>query len=115
MMVRRGGEIWNVNLDPTRGAEMKKRRPCLVVSVDSLESLPLKVVVPVTGWKDHFTGKPWLLKIRPNSKNGLDRVSAVDCLQVRCVAKDRFCTKLGQVHGEMLADVIGAIGLVVGI
>ena len=41
-------EIWMVNLDPTIGAEIKKTRPAIIVSGDSIGTLPLKVIVPVT-------------------------------------------------------------------
>ena len=47
------GEIWQVNLDPTIGAEIQKSRPAVIVSDDSIGILPLKVIVPVTGWKPH--------------------------------------------------------------
>lgn len=42
MTIRRG-EVWIVDLDPTQGDEMRKTRPCLVVSIDSLDTLRLKV------------------------------------------------------------------------
>lgn len=42
------GEVWQVNLDPTIGAEIKKNRPCVIVNRDALARLPLKIVVPLT-------------------------------------------------------------------
>ncbi len=47
-------EIWSINLDPTVGAEMKKSRPALIINVDSLGKLPLKIIAPITDWKDHY-------------------------------------------------------------
>jgi mRNA interferase MazF len=46
------GEIWLVDLDPAVDAEMKKTRPALIMSDDRLGKLPLKVIVPITGWKE---------------------------------------------------------------
>ena len=46
------GEIWLINLDPTIGAEIKKTRPAIIVNDDVLGKLPLKIIVPVTDWKD---------------------------------------------------------------
>lgn len=43
------GEVWEVQLFPQRGAEMKKVRPCVVISGDKIGKLPLKVVVPIRG------------------------------------------------------------------
>ncbi|MDJ1182434.1 type II toxin-antitoxin system PemK/MazF family toxin [Roseofilum sp. BLCC_M143] len=49
------GEIWQVNLDPTLGDEIRKTRPAIVVSANAIGKLPLKLVVPVTDWKTAFT------------------------------------------------------------
>jgi len=56
-------EIWVVNLDPTIGAEIKKRRPCVIVNDDTVGVLPLKIIAPITDYKDkwrirHFNGYP---------------------------------------------------------
>jgi hypothetical protein len=45
------------------------------VSADSLGKLPLKVIVPVTDWKDKFEVAPWMVRIDSNSKNGLERIT----------------------------------------
>ena len=47
-------EIWLVNLDPTRGSEIQKTRPCLIVNADSIGKLPLRVIVPLTDWKERY-------------------------------------------------------------
>ncbi|MDB9317343.1 type II toxin-antitoxin system PemK/MazF family toxin [Nodularia spumigena] len=38
------GEIWLVNFDPTVGAEIKKVRPAVVISSDSVGKLPIKLI-----------------------------------------------------------------------
>ena len=48
------GEVWVVNLDPTIGAEIRKTRPVVVVSSDAMDALPLKLVAPLTEWKDYL-------------------------------------------------------------
>ena len=50
----RKGDVWLINLDPTIGAEIKKTRPAIIVSEDAIGVLPLKVVVPLTDWKDRY-------------------------------------------------------------
>jgi len=54
----RRGEIWLINLDPTVGAEIRKTRPAVIVNDDEVGILPLKVVVPVTEWKDRYAVAP---------------------------------------------------------
>ena len=53
------GEVGRVNLSPTKGAEMRKTRPCVVISSDDIGKLPLKIVVPVTEWKPSFEHIVW--------------------------------------------------------
>jgi len=48
------GEVWIVNLDPTIGSEIKKARPCVIISRDGLGKFPIRVVIPITEWKDHY-------------------------------------------------------------
>ena len=40
------GEIWRVDFNPTKGAEIQKQRPAVVISSDALGKLPLKIVAP---------------------------------------------------------------------
>ena len=49
------GEVWLINLDPTIGAEIRKTRPAIIVNDDQFGILPLKVIVPLTDWKDKVT------------------------------------------------------------
>ena len=57
------GEIWLIDLDPTVGTEMKKTRPGVIVNDDALGKLPLKVVVPLTDWKDKYAAASWIVKV----------------------------------------------------
>src|SRR5690606_6557581 len=57
------GEIWVVNFDPTRGAEIKKPRPARVVSADDIGVLPLRIVVPITQWDASRSNLPWFVPL----------------------------------------------------
>ena len=48
------GEVWLISLDPTVGAEIRKTRPAMIVSEDAIGVLPLRVVVPLTEWKERY-------------------------------------------------------------
>ncbi len=84
------GDIWLVNLDPTIGAEIKKVRPAVVVSSDAIGRLPIKLVAPVTDWKEYFTTNVWHVRVNPDLSTGLTKVSAVDTLQLRGVDQQRL-------------------------
>jgi mRNA interferase MazF len=50
------GEVWRVDLEPTRGAEISKARPCVVINAAGVGRLPLRIVVPITEWDDRYAG-----------------------------------------------------------
>ncbi len=107
------GDIWEINLSPTVGAEIKKKRPALIISDDALGLLPLKVIVPITEWKDRFDGAPWMVKIEPDSYNGLLKTSALDTFQIRSVSTRRIVKRIGVVSAEVLEKVKEAIKTVI--
>ncbi len=109
------GEIWLINLDPTIGAEIQKTRPSVIVSSDAVGILPLKVIVPLTDWKDRYAIAPWMVKIEPDTLNGLDKTSAADTFQVRSVAVERFVRRQGQLDEALMAQVAEGLGVVLEI
>ena len=108
------GEIWLINLDPTIGAEITKRRPAVIVSEDSIGILPLKVIVPITDWKSHYSVAPWMVQLEPDNENGLDKPSAADACQIRSVSNQRFIKKIGYLSDTVMERIIKAITIVVG-
>ncbi|MCP4428396.1 MAG: type II toxin-antitoxin system PemK/MazF family toxin, partial [Chloroflexi bacterium] len=72
----RRGEVWLINLDLTIGAEIRKTRPTVIVNDDAISILPLKVIVPVTDWKERYAVAPWMVKLEPTPVNGLSKPSA---------------------------------------
>jgi mRNA interferase MazF len=101
----RRGEVWLVDLDPTVGAELKKIRPAVVISSDAVGRLPIKLVAPITDWKDHFARNIWHVYIEPDATNGLSKPSAVDALQLRGLDYQRFVRKVGKVSPKMFDEI----------
>ena len=107
------GEIWLVNFDPTVGAEIKKLRPAVVISSDSVGKLPIKLIAPITDWKTYFSSNFWHVKIEPNSINRLNKDSAIDTLQLRGVDLQRFIRKLGSISEITMLEIIASIATVI--
>ena len=107
------GDVWLVDFDPTVGSEIKKKRPAVVVSSDALGILPVVVVVPVTDWKESFTKNLWHIKIINDDVNGLDKISAVDALQIRSVSTERLAKKLGRTSSTVMEEIVAAIAAVI--
>jgi mRNA interferase MazF len=105
--------VWIVNFEPSVGAEIKKSRPAIVISSDAVGRLPIKLVAPITDWKDHFAGNIWHVPIDPDSANGLSKPSAIDALQIRGLDTQRFIRKLGEVSTTTLDEVSLAIASII--
>jgi mRNA interferase MazF len=106
------GEIWQVNLDPTIGSEMKKIRPCLILNSNLIGKLPLKIVAPITDFKSHYESVPWMVTIEPNSKNNLIKKSTIDIFQVRSLSQKRLIKKIGTVDKNIMQKCKEALNLV---
>jgi mRNA interferase MazF len=109
------GDIWLINLDPATGAEIKKTRPAIIVNDNSLGKLPLKIIVPLTDWKDKYKIAPWMVKIEPAKANGLIKNSSADCFQVRSVSENRFIKKLGTVSQSIMDEIKNGLSKVLSI
>jgi mRNA interferase MazF len=103
-----------VDFDPAVGAEIRKRRPALVVSVDAIGKLPLRLVVPVTDWKPHYVNYPWFVELPASSGNGLTKDSGADAFQTKSVSLSRFNRRLGSVTHAQLEEIAAAIAICVG-
>ena len=107
------GEVWLVNLDPTVGTEIRKTRPAILVSSDLVGILPLRVIVPITDWKDRYDVAPWMVRIEPTPANGLTKTSAADCFQIRSISTNRLVRKIGEVTVEEIEWIVQGIKLVI--
>lgn len=105
-------DIWLINLDPTIGAEIRKTRPCVIVSNDAVGVLPLKVIAPLTDFKERYRAVPWMVIIEPDAENNLTKPSVVDLFQVRCVAEERLIRKSGTLSTQLQASIDKALKVV---
>src|SRR6266849_6436442 len=103
------GEIWLVDFDPAIGAEIRKARPAVVISVPTVGRLPLRIVVPVTDWKPVYATFPWFVEIPVTAANGLTKDSGADAFQVKSVSEARFVRGLGKVTDAQLDEIAEAI------
>lgn len=93
---------------------MRKLRPALVISVDSIGVLPLRMVVPVTDWKPSYANFPWFVELPTSPSNGLSKDSGADAFQTKSISLSRFVRRLGTVTAAQLDEVASAIAVCVG-
>ena len=83
-------EVWLVSLDPTHGVEIRKTRPCLVISPDEMNRhLQTVVIAPIT-----TTIRPYPTRV-PVRFQGKSGQAALD--QLRAVDRVRLVRKLGKI------------------
>ena len=96
------GEIWLINLEPTIGSEIRKTRPCVVISPNETNRLLKTVIVaPLTSTIKNY---PTRLTIDFNQ-----RKSSVVLDQIRTVDKIRLLKKLGTIsteEGQLIANIL---------
>ena len=109
MTIRRG-EIYFVNLNPVTGREQAGHRPVLVLSIDSINQLPLVITV-VVGTKGENISRDYQTNVRVSSaESGLSMETVFLCFQVRSLDAKRFSSKpAGKVSGETLQKVENAV------
>jgi mRNA interferase MazF len=101
-MVVRRFEVYLVSLDPTMGSEIRKTRPCLVISPDEMNRhIATVIVAPMT-----TKGKDYPTRVGCSFKGKSGQV-VLD--QIRTVDKARLVQKLGVISPEVQADVLSVV------
>jgi mRNA interferase MazF len=106
-------EIWWVDLEPVRGAETQKQRPCVVVQADVV-NLKSRTVIVAPLLPEHKNW-PFAVNIEPSRENGLDKERHVNLKQVRAVDTSRFSNRQGVLEKKYLLPIHGALKTVFGI
>jgi mRNA interferase MazF len=102
-MVVRRFEVYLVNLDPTPGSEIKKTRPCLIVSPDEMNRhIATVIVAPMT-----TKGNDYPTRI---SCEFAGKAGQVVLDQLRTVDKQRLVKRLGKIGQETQHKVLAVLG-----
>jgi mRNA interferase MazF len=94
-------EVWLVSLDPTRGSEIRKTRPCVVISPNEMHVLRTVIVAPMT-----TRGKPYPSRV-PVEFGGTTGFVVLD--QIRTVDRERLVKRLGNLDDETASRTLGVL------
>jgi len=101
-MVVKRFDVYLVNLDPTVGSEIKKTRPCLVISPDEMNRwIRTVIIAPMT-----TKGQPYPTRV-PCEFQGKEGQVVLD--QIRTVDKSRLVQKLGRIDKATQREVLVTI------
>lgn len=108
------GQILLLDLNPTKGSETGKIRPCIVVSNDTYNArVPIIQVVPVTEWNDKKGRIATNVVVEPTPPNGLIKKSVADCLQTRPIDhRERFVRLIGKADEATMQAIDTALKIV---
>jgi mRNA interferase MazF len=108
------GMVITVNLNPTKGSETGKIRPCIIVTNDAYnQRVPVIQVVPITGWSPKKGQIITNVTIEPDSVNGLSKKSVADCLQTRPIDhRIRLGAILGRLSEKKMQEIDEALKFV---
>ena len=96
------GDVYLVSLNPTRGSEIRKTRPCVVVSPDELNAhLRTFIVAPLTSG-----GHPYPFRVRCRFQ---DKDGHVVLDQIRAVDRDRLINRLGALADDTLGEILNVL------
>lgn len=101
------GDIVRIDLDPTKGDEMKKTRPCLVLEGNGHSRHELVIVLPITDASDDKKGGLYI----PLARCGLDKPSVVDVYQIRSLSTSRIIEKVGHIRAKDFDKVKTSLAL----
>ena len=102
-MVAERFDVFLVRLDPTEGHEIKKTRPCLIISPDEMNQfLQTALVAPMT-----TKGLTTPYRIPCNFQG---KVGQIVLDQIRAVDKVRLVKRLGRVDSKTQSDVLTILG-----
>jgi len=110
------GEIYFVNLNPVKGREQAGNRPVLVLSIDTINKLPLVVTV-VVGTKGENISHDYPTNVRvPSAESGLPTETVFLCFQIRSLEPKRFPEKpAGKVSDEVMKKIDNAVRYCLGL
>jgi mRNA interferase MazF len=98
----RRGDVFLVDLDPTRGVEIQKTRPCVIVSPDELNAhIRTVIVAPLTTAGHPF---PFRVPCRFSNRNG-----NIVTDQLRAVDRERLVRHLGRLPPATLARLLAVL------
>lgn len=101
------GMVVLVDLNPTKGAETNKVRPCVIVTNDIYNArVPVIQVVPITAWSEKKARIRTNVVLQPTNENGLSKVSVADCLQTRPIDhRKRLIEVKGRLSPALMAEI----------
>lgn len=103
-------EIRWVDLEPTRGAETQKKRPCVIIQADIVNRASKTIIIaPILPGHKNW---PFVVNVKPSKNNGLDKERHINLKQMRAVDVSRIQNRQGILERQYLKPIQEAIEII---
>ena len=104
------GDVIKVDLDPSKGREQAKTRPCVVVQTPTMRFAQTTIILPIADGsvKKNF---PFIVPV-PKDEGGLTKDSHILAHQIRVISEERIVERLGSLSQRTMVQVIDALKFV---
>ncbi len=103
-------EIRWIDLNPTRGAETQKKRPCVIIQSDPVnQGSQTFIVAPILPGHKEW---PFAVNINPTAQNGLDKERHINLKQLRAVDKSRIENRQGVLEKDYIESIKEALKII---
>jgi mRNA interferase MazF len=103
-------EIRWIDLEPTKGSETQKKRPCVIIQADIINRGSKTIIIAplLPGHKNW----PFAVNVQPSKNNGLDKERHINLKQMRVVDVSRILNRQGILEQQYLTAIQEAIKIV---
>lgn len=106
-------EIRWIDLDPTKGAETQKKRPCVIIQADLVNRGSRTIIVaPIL---PNHKNWPFAVNVNPSKANGLDKDRHINLKQLRAVDVSRIDNRLGMLEAHYKSEIKAALKIIFAI
>ena len=103
-------EIRWIDLEPTRGAETQKKRPCVIIQANVVNQGSKTIIVaPILPGHKNW---PFVVNVKPSKSNGLDKERHINLKQMRAVDISRIQKRQGFLEQQYLNPLKDAIKII---
>jgi len=103
-------DIYWVDLEPTKGAETQKKRPCVILQAD-IVNLKSKTTIVAPLLPNHKNW-PFAVNIKPSDNNGLDKERHINLKQLRAIDVSRIANQQGSIEKQYMDAIQDALNII---
>ena len=108
-------DIVLVDLEPTMGGEIKKIRPCVIVSPNIINYNSRAIIVcAITHYEKEKSKSYFFIPVSANKTTGLKKKSLINTMQIRTIDRIRVRKKLGKLSKSLETSLDYALTLALG-